>query len=114
MPFHSLRTIDGWLDEYRSAHGDASGALRIVTQDGEDGANTGLVVIALANAPTVTYIQPAEGDETKWVVTMEPREASVTLSSTEVRDLAESLRMVSDLCRFLEEKSRGFVGDDPA
>src|SRR5689334_14439732 len=58
MPFRSQRTLDAWLAEFREQGHPVAGSLKVMEQDGHDGADTGLVGVRLANATTVTYIQP--------------------------------------------------------
>ena len=43
MPFRSLSTLESWLDEFRSLGYPLEGSVKVMGQDGEDGANTGLV-----------------------------------------------------------------------
>lgn len=111
MPFRTRQTLEGWLEEFRLEGNDVEG-VKVMEQDGEGGANTGLVGVRLANASTVTYIEPEAPYSAKWVVTMEPREDALVLDSTGVLALAEELTMVSALCRFLEAKSAAHVGTD--
>lgn len=111
MPFRSRETLEAWLAEFRATHPEAPTSLRVVQQDGSEGADTGLVVVRLANAPTVTYIEPEAPGSTRWVVTMEARDASITLEADGVRTLAFDLRVVSELCAFLEKKSQRFLAD---
>jgi hypothetical protein len=112
MPFRSLRTIEAWLEEFRATGHPVGDGIKVMTQDGADGANTGLVGVRLVNASTSMYIQPAEPGAVTWVVTMEPRESPITLDAEGVRALAQELAVVSELCRFLESKSAAFRGDD--
>ncbi|WP_345800462.1 hypothetical protein AAIB33_13415 [Microbacterium sp. AZCO] len=112
MPFRSQRTLEVWLDEFRREGHGAPGALKVIQQDGEDGANTGLVSVRLAYASTVVYIQPEAPYSAKWVVTLEPRPDLVVLDADGVDQLADELAMVAALCRFLEAKSAAFIGTD--
>ena len=105
MPFRSLSTIESWIDEFHSMHPGHVGRVRVIPQDGDDRADTGLVVFELPNAPTVTYLQPDPGDDGRWTVTLESREDVITLGADQVATLAAALRLVSDLCGFLEAKS---------
>ncbi|MFH8251961.1 hypothetical protein ACH3VR_16470 [Microbacterium sp. B2969] len=112
MPFRSQRTLEAWLEEFRAEGHAVPGALKVIVQDGEAGANTGLVAVELANASTVTYIQPVAPFAVSWVVTMEPREDALVLDAEGVLQLGNELAMVADLCRFLEQKSAEFIGTD--
>ncbi len=85
-----------------------------MAQDGDDGANTGLVGVTLPNAETVVYIQPESATSTRWLVTFEAREVQVELDSAAVLKLASELTTVSALCAFLQAKSEAYVGQDVA
>jgi hypothetical protein len=105
MPFRSQGTLEQWLEEFRTLGYPIDGTIKVMQQDGDDGGDTGLVGVRLANASTVTYLQPEAPYSMRWVVTMEPREDPVVLDSAELLKLAAELSMVSALCAFLQEKS---------
>jgi hypothetical protein len=73
VPFRSRATLETWLDEFRQLGYPVPGALRVVEQDGGEGANSGLVVVELANTPTSVYIQPIVQGSSRWVVSFEAR-----------------------------------------
>lgn len=112
MPFRSRHTLEQWLEEFRALGYPIAGALKVMQQDGDDGANTGLVGVELANAATVTYVQPEAPYSLRWVVTMEPRDEAVVLDSAGVMSLAAELSMVSALCAFLQAKSAALSTPD--
>lgn len=112
MPFRSQRTLDSWLAEFRDQGHPVAGSLKVMEQDGHEGANTGLVGVRLANASTVTYIQPERPYAVKWVVTLEARDEALVLDAGAVRALADELSVVAALCDFLEAKSSAFIGAD--
>ncbi|MFS0733926.1 hypothetical protein ABC304_03340 [Microbacterium sp. 1P10UB] len=112
MPFRSRSTISGWLEEFRALGHETSATLSVMQQDGDDGANTGLVGVQLAYAPTIVYIQPEPAPSTTWNVTLEPREQTAVLGAEEIAELAAELAVVAKLCAFLEAKSAAFVGTD--
>ncbi|TDN91666.1 hypothetical protein [Microbacterium sp. BK668] len=112
MPFRSQLTLESWLTEFQEQGHRIDGTFKVMHQDGEDGANTGLVGVQLANASTVMYIQPEAAFATRWVVTMEARDEAITLDSDGVRALSDELATVSALCEFLETKSAGYSGLD--
>lgn len=113
MPFRSRETLEAWLDEFRTLGYPVSGALKVMPQDGEDGENSGLVGVQLANASTVTYVQPEAPYSRRWVVTMEPREEAVVLDSAGLMKLSAELSVLSALCAFLESKSAAYGGPGP-
>ena len=106
MSYRSLSTLESWLDEFRRDSPALEGRVRVVPQDGANDADTGLVVVELVGAPTVTYVEPDAEIAGRWVVTMESREEAVTLDAAQLRALAEDLDLVSRLCTFLQEKVR--------
>ncbi|WP_461471298.1 hypothetical protein [Microbacterium sp. HJ5] len=106
--------MESWLAEYRALEKPQGDAARVMVQDGEDGANTGLVVFRLGQAPTGVYIQPADQDPTKWVATMEAREENLVLDPAGLLGLSAELAAVSELCAFLEQKSQAYRGIDVA
>jgi hypothetical protein len=112
MPFRSMSTLESWLDEFRGMGYPIAGSVKVIPQDGGEGADTGLVAVELVHASTVTYIQPDLDGSAEWVVTMEPRETAVTLSVDSLRGLSAELLVVSELCAFLQMKSHAFVGQD--
>ena len=112
VPFRSMATLESWLEEFRRIGYPIGDTAKVIQQDGELGADTGLVAVKLTNSSRVTYMQPHHPGAMEWVVTLEPHEAPEVLSSAEVHRLATELSMVSALCVFLETKSRAFVGDD--
>lgn len=111
MSFRSASTLQSWIDEFHTLGYSVPGALKVIPQDGEAGANTGLVAVDLANASTTTYIQPEAGSP-RWVVTLEPRDESVVLGAAELLSLASELSIASALCAFLQAKSQGYSADD--
>jgi hypothetical protein len=86
-------------------------ALKVLRQDPEEGGDTGLVRVQLANATTVAYMQPEAPGAVRWVVTMEPREDPVVLDAVSVQSLSDELAMISALCTFLQEKSRVMLAE---
>ncbi|WP_396642241.1 hypothetical protein [Microbacterium sp.] len=105
MTYRSISTLESWLGEFRRGGPALVGRVRVIPQDGAERADAGLVVVDLANAPTVTYLQPDAADPGRWIVTMESREDVVTVDAGQLRILAADLEAVSRLCVFLEQKS---------
>ena len=114
MAFRNRETLESWLAEYRARGKPMADAARVTVQDGDGGANTGLVVFQLGHAPTGVFIQPATPDATAWVATMEPREENLVLDASGVLQLSAELAAVSELCAFLEAKSLAYQGTDVA
>ena len=114
MAFRNLETLESWLAEYRAQGKPGADAARVMVQDGEGGADTGLVAFRLGHAPTGVFIQPATQDAAGWVATMEPREENLVLDAAGLLKLSAELAAVSELCAFLEAKSQAYQGVDVA
>jgi hypothetical protein len=114
MAFRNMETLESWLAEYRALEKPLARAARVMVQDGDGGANTGLVVFNLDHAPTGVFIQPAPNDSSRWVATMEPREENLVLDPAGLLELSAELAAVAHLCAFLEAKSGAYEGDDVA
>lgn len=112
MSYRSQNTLQAWLEEFQALGYPIAGSLKVIPQDGDDGANTGLVAVHLLNASTVTYIQPEAVDSPRWVVTMEPRDTAVVLNAPQLLALSAELAIASTLCAFLQGKSQA-LGDNP-
>lgn len=114
MAFRNLETLESWLAEYRAQGKPLADSARVMVQDGDGGANTGLVFFQLGHAPTGVFIQPATQEATGWVATMEAREENLVLDAAGVLELSAELAAVSELCAFLEAKSQAYQGTDVA
>ncbi|WP_052226496.1 hypothetical protein [Microbacterium mangrovi] len=112
MSFRSMRTLESWLDEFLALGYAFDGDVRVVPQDGAEDANTGLVVVQIADPPTVISIQPEPQNPMRWMVTLEPRESAVTLPAPQVLNFAAELSVLAALCAFLQAKSLQFDGFD--
>lgn len=103
MPYRNQATVQGWVDDYLVDHQDASRSITVLEKDFTPGPESGMVVVSLSNASTVTYIQAAV-DETgpHWLVTFEPRSEGFDLDAEGVRRLAEDLAAIARLCEYLQ------------
>ena len=111
VPYRTKAILESWLEEFRELGYPASAGLKVLTQDGADGADTGLVTVVLENASTEMYFQPTAQGGSKWAVTFEPRDEVVVLAAPEVLKLSTELATVSALCAFLEAKSLTFLAE---
>ncbi len=112
MPFRTMATLESWLEEFRQLGYPVAGTLRVIQQDGDDGADTGLIAIELAHGAVASYIQPGVDGSPEWVATMEARDDALTLDAASLLSVAAELSVVSALCTFLQSKSEAFVGED--
>jgi hypothetical protein len=105
MPFRSLEVLQSWVAEFELIHAPRNGAVRVIPQDGDDGADTGLVAMRILNSPTEIYLEPPRSAGEEWTVTFEPREEPVRLKADDVRRIANELATLAELCAFLQQKS---------
>jgi len=107
-----MATLESWLDEFKQLGYPISGTLKVIQQDGDEGADTGLVAIELAHGAVASYIQPGVDGSVEWVATMEARDDALTLDAESLLAVAAELSVISALCTFLQSKSQAFVGED--
>lgn len=114
MPFRNAATLQGWLEEFLASgdHVGFAGTVRVIPQDGADGADTGLVGVQFERLSTTTAIRPEEPGSARWLVSFEPRETPISMLPEQVSALAEDLAYVARLCQFLERKSAEYLGLD--
>jgi hypothetical protein len=109
MPFRSLEVLQSWVAEFELIHAPRNGAVRVIPQDGDDGADTGLVAMRILNSPAEIYLEPPRSAGEEWTVTFEPREEPVRLGADDVRRIANELTTLAGLCAFLQTKSDQFA-----
>ena len=112
MPFRSKKTLEQWLDEFRTTR-EGGALINVLVQDGDEGADTGLVVVPLKNAALDIYMQPVTVGEEKWSVSFEPQVQPFDLSPAQLQGCAAELALAASLCQFLEEKSVGHKEESP-
>lgn len=106
MPYRSQATVEAWVREYLADNPSTTAAVTVLEKDYTPGPDSGLVVVALSNASTVTYIQPVENESgPRWSVTFEARADSFELDADGVARLAADLAAVADLCGFLQRRT---------
>ncbi|GAA3032205.1 protein-L-isoaspartate carboxylmethyltransferase [Microbacterium dextranolyticum] len=110
MPYRNQATIQAWVDDYLAAAPDETTAITVLEKDFTPGPESGMVVVSLANASTVTYIQAVNADTVpRWVVTFEPRSDSFDLDAEGVARLAADLAMISSLCAYLQRRTDDII-----
>ncbi|WP_345802862.1 hypothetical protein AAIB33_07200 [Microbacterium sp. AZCO] len=119
MPFRTITTLQLWVDEFAQRNHAVVSRIRVIPQDGSDGADTGLVGVRIPDSPTEIYIEPPTGGVgSEWSITFEPREEPVRLGARAVRKIAGEVAFLAELCDFLQTKSDAFLaeyyGDDRA
>ncbi len=110
MPYRDRATVDSWLREFRASNPDIATQISVLDQEFTAGPESGLVVVSLRNASTVTYVQPVmRDDEPVWIVTFEARSDSIDLDADGVADLAQDLDVLARICEFLQRKTDAAV-----
>lgn len=113
MPFRSRSTLEHWVESFVSSRGAGHGA-RVLVQDGSDGRDTGLVVVALSHTTSTVYLEPAETGSLQWTITVEPQPEPQVLTSLQMHALAAECQVIAELCTFLETRSLSHVEAPPA
>jgi hypothetical protein len=106
MPFRSKETLERWVSDFHQARG-AGDLIRVIVQDGSDGADTGLVVVPLENATVTIYMEPAALGAAPWSVTFDPQPDTTILNSHQLHGMAAELAVAAELCTYLEGRSVG-------
>lgn len=110
MPYRDQATVDTWLREFLDANEDLAIDISVLEQDFTAGPQSGLVVVRLRGASTMTYVQPIiQGGSPQWVVTFEGRPESFDLDADGVARLAEDLAIVARICRYLQDQTDDVV-----
>lgn len=106
MPYRNQATVQGWIDDYIAARPGESSEITVLEKNFTPGPESGLVVVSLSNASTVTYIQPVVDDRgPRWIVTFEPRSDPFDLDAAGVARLAADLATIAGLCGFLQTRT---------
>ena len=111
MPFRSRETLERWVEEFHAAR-RAGDLIKVVVQDGNDGADTGLVVVPLENATVTIFMEPVELGAATWRVTIEPQPDTTILNSHQLHAMAVELSVAAELCAYLEARSVGHEETD--
>ena len=110
MPFRTIATLQSWVEEFTTLGHSSLSSIRVIPQDGEQGADTGLVAVRIPDSPTEIVIEPpspATGPE--WSITFEPRDEPVTLGASAVARMAAEVSALAELCAFMQRKSDDFL-----
>ncbi|KHK98026.1 hypothetical protein LK09_09350 [Microbacterium mangrovi] len=110
MPFRTIATLQSWVDEFNEREHPGLSSIRVIPQDGADGADTGLVAVRIPDSPVEIVIEPPTPTTTpEWTITFEPREQPVTLGAAAVAKIADEVSALAELCTFLQMKSDDFL-----
>jgi hypothetical protein len=106
MPYRDQATVDGWVREFFESNASTDIEVSVLDKNFTAGPDSGLVVVSLRNASTLTYIQPALRDGAPhWLVTFEARGESFDLDFAGVAELAADLSLISRICEHLQVKT---------
>jgi hypothetical protein len=110
MPYRDQATVDGWVREFLDTNADTHAEVSVLDKDFTAGPDSGLVVVSLRNASTVTYIHPVIRDDAPhWLVTFEARRESFDLDFAGVAQLSADLSLISRMCKHLQMKTDAAV-----
>ena len=105
MPYRDQATVRSWVEEF-SGRQPLTTDVTVLEKEFTAGPESGMVVVSLRTASTVTYIQPVIDDGVPhWVVTFEARPDSFDLDSVGVAALAHDLGALACLLDFLQLKT---------
>jgi hypothetical protein len=106
MPYRDQLTVESWVREFTEQHPGVATEISVLDKDYTAAPDSGLVIVSLRTASTVTYIHVAMVDDTaKWIVTFEARNESFDLDAEGVARLADDLSTLGLLCTFLQDKT---------
>ncbi|RLK52632.1 protein-L-isoaspartate carboxylmethyltransferase [Microbacterium telephonicum] len=106
MPYRDQATVESWVTEFILRQQGIYPDVAVLEQNYVAGPDSGLVVVSLRTASTVTYIQPVvDAGIPRWVVTFEPRSESFDLDAVGVAKLSADLLTLSELCAHLQRKT---------
>lgn len=112
MPVRKLLDMDlleTWLTEFRALGYVTGSDIRVLEQEDEADPDTGLIVVDLSNAKTISYLQPITGGDGSWKVTMEARDDVIELSAVELVNLGNEVNVLGALVAFLETRSKALL-----
>lgn len=106
MPYRDRTTVERWVNEYIESHSADSLGVAVLDKNFEAGPNSGIVVVTLRSASTITFLHPEiRQGLPNWVVTFEGRNETLDLDDAALRQLAEDLTSLAELRSFLQQKT---------
>jgi hypothetical protein len=106
MPYRDRTTVERWVNEYIVSHSADSLGVAVLDKNFEAGPNSGIVVVTLRSASTITFLHPEvrQGVPT-WVVTFEGRSGALDMDDADLRTLAADVTALAELRSFLQQKT---------
>lgn len=110
MPYRDRTTVESWVNEYIAAHDADSLGVAVLDKNFEAGPDSGLVVVTLRSAHTITLLHPEiRSGAPTWVVTFESRSSPIDMDDADLRLLAADITDLADLRAFLQQKTDAVV-----
>ncbi len=111
MPYRDQATVQSWVDEFARTEPPKT-EISVLEKEFTAGPESGMVIISLRTASTVTYVQPVIRDgEPRWMVTFEARAESFDLDARGVGALADDLSVLARLVEFLQQKTDAILAE---
>jgi len=108
MPYRDRTRVEHWVDEYRAMQRADAGSIGVAVLDKnfQAGPNSGIVVVTLRSASTITFLHPEirQGSPV-WIVTFEARNEPIDLDADGLRMLARDIAVVSELRDHLQQQT---------
>lgn len=110
MPYRDRTRVESWVNEYTASHSGGALNVAVLDKNFEAGPNSGIVVVTLRSASTITFLHPEirQGSPI-WIVTFEGRNETLDLDGDALVRLAEDLTALAELRSFLQEKTDAVV-----
>lgn len=106
MPYRDQATVNSWVRDFLAEHEEEAPQISVLEKDFTAGPDSGMVVVTLSNASTMTYIHAVAPDGSpRWVVTFEGRSETFDLDGPGVARLANDLAILAALCDFLQVRT---------
>ncbi len=106
MPYRDRAHVERWLSDFWDTHSVLSERLSVLDDGFEPGRDSGLVVASLGRTPGVSYLSVSLVDgRPRWKVTFEPRTEPIELDAVGVRELADEIGALGQLCAYLQQRT---------
>lgn len=106
MPYRDRTTVERWVNEYIVSHSADTLGVAVLDKNFEAGPNSGIVVVTLRSADTITFLHPEVRQGVPiWVVTFEGRSGALDMDDADLRLLAADITALAELRSFLQQKT---------
>lgn len=106
MPYRDRSTVESWIHDFVATRGSGGFEVSVLDKNFEAGPDSGLVVVHLRTASTITFLHPDQlSTGPRWVVTFDSRSDAIDLDPDQLLRLSEDIAALSDLCTFLQRKT---------